>query len=290
MNLAPIVLFVYNRPDHTLKTLEALFRNDLANESILYIYADGPKENADEEIRNRIKETRAVTKSKQWCKQVIIYEKEKNMGLADSIISGVTEIINKHQKIIVLEDDLVTSKGFLKYMNDALTLYESEEKVMHISGSIFPVKFSLPETYFYNTASCWGWGTWLRAWNNFNNNAQYLLSTIDNSGLRNKFNIEGSYDFYDQLKANIDGRLKTWAIRWYASFFLVQGLSLHPYPSLANNIGHDGMGENCGISSVFEWEELAIYISVKKIKLKENSRARKIIAQFNREKLSHFKP
>jgi hypothetical protein len=280
MQLAPIVLFVYNRPSHTLKTLEALQTNELAGQSVLYIYADGPKEGASMDEVQKIAETRRVVKSKQWCKEVILIEQQSNKGLADSIIIGVTEVVNKHGKIIVLEDDIVTSKGFLKYINDALTFYEEETKVMHVSGYMFPIRSSLPATFFYNSNSCWGWGTWQRAWRYFNNDAQYLLSALDDGQLKNKFNIDGGYDFYDHLKANVDGRLKTWAVKWYASFFLQNGLALHPYPSLVNNIGQDGTGEHGDMSAEFLWKELAGSVAVKKIRLTENGRARKLVATF----------
>ncbi|MEO8414425.1 MAG: hypothetical protein ABI472_12235 [Ginsengibacter sp.] len=292
MNLSPIALFVYNRPWHTQKTLEALSDNDLAKESTLYIFADGPKENATAHELQKIEETREIIKSKQWCKDVIVSEKEKNIGLADSIISGVTEVVNKHEKIIVLEDDIVTSKGFLKYMNDALNFYEKEEKVMHISGYMFPVKTLLPPTFFYNPTSCWGWATWQKAWKHFNNDAQYLLTAIDNKALQSRFNIENSHDFCDQLKANADGRLKTWAIKWYASVFILQGLSLHPFPSLVNNIGMDSSGENCDTSSAFEWKELGSEVIVKNIKLSESSVARRGMSEFykNFPGVSNTKP
>ena len=163
-NLAPIVLFVYNRPWHTEQTLEALSANKEVQESILYIYADGPKENTTSEELEKIAQVRKVLRNKQWCKEVKIIESVNNKGLADSIIEGVTTVVNNHGKVIVLEDDIVVSTGFLKYMNDALNLYENEEKVMHISGYMFPVKERLPETFFYKQASCWGWATWANRW------------------------------------------------------------------------------------------------------------------------------
>jgi hypothetical protein len=289
-NLAPIVLFVYNRPWHTVQTLEALHKNAKADRSVLYIFADGPKDNATEEELEQISATRKIIRSKQWCEEVNIIEKRRNEGLAVSIIAGVTEIVSRHGKVIVLEDDIVTSKGFLRYMNDALTLYDNETRVMHVSGYTLPVESSLPSTFFYNTNTCWGWGTWRRAWVYFNNDAQYLLSAIDSKGLKRKFNLEDSYPFYNHLEANIDGRLNTWAVKWYASFFLLDGLSLHPYPSLVNNIGHDGTGVHCEPASEFLWSELTGSIEVKKIKLKENPYARKLMAAFYRTKLYKTQP
>jgi GT2 family glycosyltransferase len=117
--LSPIILFVYNRPSHTEQTLKDLMQNELADQSVLYIYADGPKENATEEQIKKINEVRQLIRSKTWCKEAHIKEAEKNKGLADSIIDGGTEQVNKYGKVIVLEHDLITARGFLKYMNKA---------------------------------------------------------------------------------------------------------------------------------------------------------------------------
>ena len=123
MSLAPIVLFVYNRPQHTLRTLKALSQNVLAKDSDLYVFADGAKENADEETLKRIKEVREIVKSKEWCQKTILTEGKINKGLGNSIIDGVSKVVKEYGKVIVLEDDLVTSPYFLKYMNDALDIY-----------------------------------------------------------------------------------------------------------------------------------------------------------------------
>lgn len=278
--LAPIVIFVYNRPWHTQQTLESLFENDLANQSTLYIYADGPKINTSEEALQKIKEVRNIIREKKWCKEVIIIESDKNKGLENSIVEGITDIVNKYGKIIVLEDDMLTSKGFLRYMNDALNLYENEERVMHISGYMFPVKSKLPETFFYNATSCWGWATWKRAWKYFNPDAKQLFDQLKNSKLIKKFNVEGSYDYYLQLKYNAEGKIKTWAIKWYATIFLKKGFCLHPNKSLVNNIGFDNTGDHCGITDKFKWEMLADSIIVEPIEIKESIKARKSIIRF----------
>jgi len=279
--LAPVVLFVYNRPWHTRQTLEALAKNELASESILYVFADGPKENAPQEEIDRMREVEEIVKSRKWCKEVFFVKRKKNLGLADSIIDGVTDIVNKQGKIIVLEDDIVTSAGFLKFMNDALTTYESDERVMHISGYMFPVQARLPSTFFYNTASCWGWATWSRAWRHFRNDSKFLLEAIESQKGVARFDIENSYPFSVRLHDNIAGMKKTWAVNWYASFFLQNGYALHPYPSLVNNIGHDGLGENCVVSSVFDWTTLATQVEVKRTEVAENVTARRAMQSFN---------
>lgn len=287
MLLAPITLFVYKRPWHTKKTVEALSNNALAENSELYIFSDGPKNDLD---RKSVDKVRAYLKTIKGFKKVEITERSRNMGLADSIVGGITETVNKFGKVIVLEDDIVTSKGFLKYMNNALDLYKNEKRVMHVSGYMFPVKEKLPDTFFYNTASCWGWGTWKRAWDKFNPDSTFLVTQIDSLKLKSRFNVENSYNFYNQLKQNAQGKLKTWAVKWYASIFLNNGYVLHPYPSLTNNIGHDGSGSNCGYSDTYTWKRLAQNIKVEQIPIIESAKARKIMRSYNRysSKLSYI--
>lgn len=284
--LAPIALFVYNRPWHTRQTLEALAANELADQSVLYVFADGPKADATEEQKERIRQVREVVRSRQWCKEVHIVERQRNWGLADNIIDGVTQIVNQYGRIIVLEDDLVTSPGFLRYMNDALECYADEPRVMHISGYMFPVKGQLPATFFYNANSCWGWATWARAWQHFINDPLYLYKQVTKSKKAvRKFNINNSFPFLSQLEANMLGKTKTWAIRWYASFFIRKGFALHPYPSLVNNIGHDNSGENCTLQDDFHWATLAESIPVKPQAIRESRKARQLMQQFYRYQL-----
>ena len=271
--LSPIVLFCYNRPNHVKQTLEALSKNDLANESVLYIYCDGAKEGVSAEQIDRIAQTRRTVKEKLWCKEVFITERDNNIGLADSIVAGVTEIVNRYGSVIVLEDDIVTSKGFLRYMNDALNLYADEELVMQVSGFIYPLnKTDLPDTFFYNVNSCWGWGTWSRAWKNYNNNALDLYNLLIKSGVSwDSFNGFQSNAFHDQLIANIENRLKTWAVKWHASMFLCAGKVLHPKQTLTRNIGFDGSGENCGNDDKISQIVLSDYVEVKKLNINTKS-------------------
>ncbi len=279
MNLSPIVLFVYNRPWHTEQTLNALKQNSLAEQSSLYILCDGPKKNASKEELNSIKETREIIKQQQWCKEVIIEEKQENWGLAKSIIDGVTRIVNKHGKIIVLEDDIVTSIGFLKYMNDALNLYKEEEKVMHISGYMYPNKDNLPETFFFNVPLCWGWATWQRAWSNFNEDGVNLWKTIASDKDWNTFNKFGGDYLQFQLAFNIVGKMKTWFIKWHASLFLLDAFSLFPQQSLVKNIGFDRSGEHSEENDAYK-VDMTEFINVSNVTLIENELAKKIICDF----------
>ncbi len=283
---APIVLFVYNRPDHTLATLNALTRNKEAKDSTLYIYADGAKSNATDKDRQQITKTRAIINQQNWCGKVEIIERVENKGLAYSIIDGVSSVIEKHGKVIVLEDDLIVSAGFLQYMNDALDLYEEEKQVMHISAYWYPVKNTkkLPETFFYNAGTCSGWATWKRAWDLFaEKNPVVLYAKIEDQYSWDEYNKNGTKSFQEQLTANVNGLINTWAIKWYTTLFLNKGLSLHPKYSLVNNIGFDGSGENSGESNIYWWKQLAPSIKVDRIPLEESKEALAKIRAFNLE-------
>lgn len=279
MNLAPIILFVYNRPSHTLRTLEALALNELAKNSVLYIYADGIKENADSNTINKINETREIIKSKQWCKEVNIIERQQNFGLAKSVIEGVTEIVNKFQKVIVLEDDLITSPYFLKFMNETLHKYEKEEAVACISAYIYPIN-DLPELFFIKGADCWGWATWKRAWDLFESDGSKLLNIIEGKKLTAEFDLNKSYPYTKMLREQISGLNHSWAIRWYASAFIKNKLCLYPGKSLVNNIGTDGSGTHDGSTEVYNTVVVQTPIILKDLKIEVNKSALKKMTKY----------
>lgn len=279
MKLAPIVLFVYNRPEHTKQTVEALKQNTFASESELYIYADAPKHTGHNDAVQAVREyVRGIT----GFKAITVIERERNWGLADSIVDGVTTVVEKYGRVIVLEDDIVTSQYFLQYMNDALELYQDEERVMHVSGYFFPVESSnLPETFFYNQTSCWGWGTWARAWGAYENDSNKLFNQIKASGRLREFDMDGNFKFSSTLRANIRGDIKTWAIKWHASVFLKNGLCLHPKKTLVLNTGHDGSGVHSQKTNLYGVEvSKSVITPVHKNTLIESSEARKLACYF----------
>lgn len=282
MTYAPIVLFVYNRPWHTEQTLRALMANDLAAASELFIYADGAKPNADADQLQRISDVRALIRREPWCGKVHIIESEINKGLADSIIAGVTEVVNQHGRAIVLEDDIVPTRGFLRYMNDALTLYEKDERVMLVSGYIYPYKHipKTPTTYFMRVYACWGWATWKRAWACYEHNIDVHLAHYDTPALKKSFDIEGHMRNYCQLVDNKNGAYYTWAVRWYASWLWTGGYALFPSHSLIRNVGFDNSGEHCGESQVTYNGQTIDYLSVHKQPIVENMKIRHEIDLF----------
>lgn len=248
---APVALFVYNRPLHTRLTVEALARNELADKSNLFVFCDSAKSDRD---RTAVNEVREYVGSITGFQSVTVVQREENLGLAQSIITGVTQIINSHSRIIVLEDDLVTSPYFLRFMNDALDRYEKEERVMHITGYMYPIPevAALNGPFFYREAHSWGWGTWKRAWDTFEPDPGKLLSRIRKSGMVHEFDIQGSAQFCLLLKYQSASYVDSWMIRWYASVFLQNGLCLFPARSLVSNIGNDGSGTHTGKIRLFD--------------------------------------
>jgi len=243
MTLSPIALFVYNRPGHTKKTVDALSRNLLAAESDLYIFSDGAKPNASDK---RVFEVREYIKTITGFKSVTRIERDSNMGLAANIMVGIQQVIDAHGKVIVLEDDLVTSPFFLKYMNDGLQIYENEQQVISIHGYVYPVRYVLPETFFLRGADCWGWATWKRGWDFFEPDSNILLQKILETNQSQNFDFNGSYPYTQRLTDQIEGKTNSWAIRWYASAFLNNKFTLYPGKSLVSNIGGDGSGTHKG--------------------------------------------
>ena len=243
MSYAPILLFVYNRPEHTRRCIESLLKNSLASESNLFIYADGAKDSTQQEAVN---EVRNYIRSIQGFKQITLMERSENWGLARNIINGVTTQVNRYGKVIVLEDDLVVAPYFLQFMNEALEVYKDEPKVGHIQACDFTQDTTLPDTFLIKWTGSWGWATWDRAWKHFNPNGNELLQELEERKLTHVFDFNGKYGFTRMLRRQIEGKNNSWAIRWNASLFLKDILSLNVGRSLVQNEGFDGSGTNCG--------------------------------------------
>lgn len=249
MTLAPIALFVYNRPEHTRRTLTFLRQNLLADESRLFIFSDAAK---GQSAQSKVDEVREIIRSAEGFKSVQVIERPSNMGLAGSIIDGVTMLTGKYGKVIVFEDDLISSAYTLKYFNDALRRYENEERIMHIGAYMYPLgNAQLPQTFFYRAASSWGWATWDRAWKHFEPDIDKIISQFD-AQKRSRFSIDWTMNFWKQVREFKRGKNNSWAIRWYASVFLNNGLTLNPSRSLINNIGHDGSGIHSGTNTIYD--------------------------------------
>ena len=245
MTYAPIALFTYNRADHTQRAVESLLKNAEAKFSDLFIFSDGPK---TPEKKAGVEENRKYIHTISGFKSISIIEREKNWGLANSLIAGITEVINKYGKVIVVEDDLILSPYFLQFMNEGLEKYKDDDRVGTITGFVPPIKDKLPETFFLKYFQCWGWATWKRAWDLLETDARPLLK-----GLRfkkTKFDVGGGVGNYGNLYCQKVGLVDSWYLRYYASLFLKDKLSLYPGRSMVTNDGLDGTGTHWGVDLV----------------------------------------
>lgn len=243
MNLAPIVLFVYNRPYHTKLLLDSLKQNKLSKDSTLYIYCDGPKTNLNKNEIEKILEVKKLINEINFCKEIIIVESSTNKGLANSVINGITEIFKLHDKIIVLEDDLLLGTNFLEYMNISLNKYETVSQVMQISGFQFPIILENKQSFFLPVITTWGWGTWKRVWNNVDFEPIDWNIFLSNKNNRKKFDLSYSYPYSKmlelQMKQNDYG---SWGIRFYFDIFKKNGITLFPSHSFIQHTDGDFSG------------------------------------------------
>jgi len=238
MNTAPILLFTYKRLIPLKKTVEALKKNDLAGMSDLFVFSDGPKTEAD---RPKIREVRAFLKTIEGFNSIRITESENNLGLANSIIGGVTEVLKNHEKVIVLEDDLLTTTNFLTFMNDGLDTFITKKKVFSIAGFSFDLDsnaLASNEAYFLNRGWPWGWATWKNRWEEIDWQVSDYKEFRSDKEKRSEFSKGGS-DLNAMLKKQMNGELDSWAIRWIYHQFKVKGLTLYPAHSKVYNNGFD---------------------------------------------------
>lgn len=253
MKLAPVALFVYNRPVHTRKTIESLLDNNLSSQSILYVFSDAQKR---EEDVSKVEAVRNYIHSIKGFKEIHLIERKKNLGLAKSIISGVTEVVNKYGTVIVVEDDLVTSPKFLKYMNYLLNEYESHKNIFSVTGynhpkSLMKIPDKYPYDVYFNPRACsWSWGTWKDRWDHADWDVTDFESFIQNKNVQKKFNYSGE-DKSEMLMKQMRGEIDSWAIRWDYTHFKNDAFCVYPVKSYIDNIGNDSTGVHCGESTKF---------------------------------------
>jgi hypothetical protein len=262
-----IVLFAYDRPEHTHRTLKSLQRNTLASSSKLVIYLDNARSESDAE---KVLQVKNIVENISGFKSIEIIRREYNYGLARNIISGITEVISQDDKVIILEDDLVLSPYFLDYMNKSLEIYKDKPEVMSISAYVPQIDVSnLNDTFFTYFTSCWGWGTWKRSWDLFERQPAKLLKTFTPKDIY-KFNLNGTCNYWEQVLKNHQGNLQTWAIFWYATVFQHNGLVLYPNRSLVENFGFDGSGSHCGFQNTFTTSLRTLPVSYYESRLENN--------------------
>ncbi len=282
---APIVIFTYNRLAHLKISITALKKNNLAKSSELIIFSDGPKKNIKDD-NNKILKIRSYLNKISGFKNITIINRSKNFGLSKNIITGISEVIKKYKKVIILEDDLVPSKFFLEYMNNGLEIYKKNKNVASIHAYVYPIgnvkKKIKQNTFFIKGADCWGWATWLRSWNTFDKNGKKLLYKIKKRKMERSFNFNNSYNYLQMLKDQVAKKNDSWAIRWYASCFLENMYTLYPAISLIKNIGIDQSGVNSKFDLLTLGNKRLVKsnFKIKKQTVKESEIARELFENF----------
>ena len=217
MEPAPIALFVFRRPEHTRRTLEFLRRNEGAAASPLHVFCDGPRNGED---LSAVEEVRRIVRAAEGFASLEIHEAEANRGLAASVIAGVSEMIRRYGRVIVLEDDMECAPYFLRFMNEGLERFRDDERIAEIHGYTAPMPETVPECFLRPGADCWGWATWERGWKLFNPDSAVLLKELNERGLVRDFDRDGVFPWYRMLEDQATGKVDSWAIRWHASVFL----------------------------------------------------------------------
>ncbi len=245
--LAPVVVFAYNRPLHLQRTLDALAACRLADRTHVHVFADGPRKPAAAEAVAEVRRVLATEALAGRFASVRIQASEVNLGLANSIIRGVGQVIGAHGRVIVLEDDLLVSADFIEFMNDCLAFYEDDATIGSVTGSC-PIR-TLPTGYqgsvfAVGRNSSHGWGTWRRVWDGVDWSATLARELDESCRKRLTFNRQGN-DRYDRLRRQLAGRIDSWSIRFGLSLFDRRLLTIYPTSNRVANIGFDNSGVHC---------------------------------------------
>ena len=243
MEFSPIAIFAYNRPRHLSALLESLLENSGIGDSPIYFFVDGPRLEKDIVLIGKVVE---VIQTKMEGLEYQIIQRETNSGLANSLISGITQILRKYDSVIVLEDDLKLASNFIQFCNEGLDYYRQDLRVASIQGYTLDFETEGADTYFLRGSDCWGWATWANRWECFEVDATKLLLELREKSLTRKFDLDGAYPYTKMLERTANGQLDSWAIRWHASMFLSEKYSLYPAKSLVENMGRDGSGVHPG--------------------------------------------
>ena len=251
--ITPVALFAYNRPNHIRRALESLAACRRLRECRLLVFCDGPKRTDDVES---VGLTREVVRN--WAKAhgAEVIERETNLGLANSIVTGVSDLCREHGRVIVIEDDLVVSPDFIDYMLQGLDRYEDQPEVYQVSGCVPAEKPNTTYAYFLPLTTTWGWATWERAWKIFQWEPENAQDELAQSEMRHRFDLDGVCSYTTMLEERLAGRNDSWGILWWWAVFQANGLVLYPPRSLVYNNGFDDTGVHCGSNSVFRQASL----------------------------------
>lgn len=273
---APIALFAFRRPDHLAACLTALAACAESADSPLIVFCDGSRGPDDDDA---VRAVRQIAHAATGFASVEVVERDVNLGLAASVIDGIGRVLTDHDRVVVVEDDLLVSPDFLRYLNTGLDLYEDEPRVVSVHAYVYAVPDPLPQSFFLRGADCWGWATWRRGWAVFDPDGAGLLARLRASGQERAFDLDGAYPYSAMLADQVAGEVDSWAVRWYASAFLADLLTLYPGRSLVENVGQDGSGTHSTASASHAVEAARMTWPLERVPVVEDSVARAAIVR-----------
>lgn len=289
MSLAPVAVFAFNRPNHLKGLFNSLLENPEATKSKFFVFVDGPRNSDDEKNIDLVEST--ILNYKEFL-DIQVRKSVENNGLAHSLMSGIDEVLDKFNELIVLEDDLLVSPNFLKFCNLGLSVYRDNLEVASIQGFTPVIVNQGKGTYFLQGADCWGWATWRNRWSQLERDSEVLLRDLESLDLVRSFDLDGSFPYTEMLRRQARGEIDSWAIRWHASMFTQGKVSLYPCRSLVLNTGFDGTGthlggsENLGLAR--ELPPPDYFPDVDKDLVQEDPKARKLIIRYSRERYGSY--
>jgi hypothetical protein len=287
MNYSPICIFIYNRKEKVISLLNSLFLCEEFKHSPIYIFSDGAKNNDSIDTVN-VNETRAISKSMLRDYDVKYFIRDENLGLARSICYGVTEVLKSSDRVVVFEDDLIVDKSILTFFNHFLTELKDFSNVFQISGHLFfdTNKVIGPSNFYMPLTNSWGWATWADSWNKFDYN--YLMDKKIKLNRKQtfKFNLNDSYNFNKILSRQYSDRVNSWAILWYLTVFINNGLVLYPNRTLVLNKGLDGTGTNTFLEEYqLDFSNIEVLLKTPELMNSENDSSKKVM-EFMKKNIS----
>jgi glycosyl transferase family 2 len=244
MQATPIAVFTYNRPEHTRRMLASLAKCSRLTECRLHLFCDGARTLSQQPGVDATRKVAAEFAQRLGGQMVV---RDENLGLARSIVTGVTALVQEFGRAVVIEDDLILSPDYLDFMLQALDRYQAEDEVYQISGYLFPID-ALPnvDSFFLPLTTTWGWATWARAWQRFEWAPKHAHEMLRQTAERLRFDLDGSYPYSSMLQDRLAGKNDSWGILWWHAVFMAAGKVLYPRRSLVSNKGFDGTGTHSG--------------------------------------------
>lgn len=275
---ADIAIFAFNRPIHLAACLESLKSNEMFEISRIWIFIDGPRTKSDQKSIDSCFEIACKLESENY--NIEIVKAAKNLGLSKSIIEGINLVFKNSNKVIVIEDDLEVSPFFLDFCNVGLNKYEFDQRVASVHGFSYGFKKPEKQPYFLLGADCWGWATWKDRWQLLEEDSNKLITQISARGLKKKFDLDGVYPYFNMLLRQAQGEVNSWAIRWHASMFLANKLTLYPDQTLVINNGIDGSGTHAAQSKSFNSPFSNRAINFESVEVEESKKAKRKLKRF----------